>query len=72
MHVYLERDVELVDAQGLIVRKPLGVLNHRGEAGPGDDPESYKRLMEKRGLRVHLSPSFLGETIAAEDLAREA
>ena len=67
MHVYLERDVELADGR----RKPLGILNHRGETGPGDEPESYKRLMEKRGLRVHLSPSFLGKTVAVEDLARE-
>ena len=68
MHVYLERDIELADGR----RKPLGVLNHRGQTGPGDDPESYKRMMERRGLRVHLSPIDLGKTISAEDLPQEA
>lgn len=68
MHIYLERDAELEGGR----RKPLGILNWRGEAGPGDDPVSYKRMMEKRGLRVHLSQTFLGKTVAAEDLPREA
>ena len=68
MHVYLEREVVLEGGRG----KPLGVLNWRGESGPGDDPNSYKRLMEAKGLRVHLSPTFLGKIVAVEDLPQEA
>lgn len=44
-------------------KKPIDRFNHRGEAGPNDDPASFKAVMEKRGLKVILSDKYLGAQI---------
>jgi len=51
IHIYLE------------TRPRSEVYNYRGEAGPHDDPQSFKRLMEKKNLRVYLTPEYQGQQI---------
>lgn len=62
MHIYLETAPE------------SGRFNHRGQAGPGDDPESYTRMVAKSGLRVITSEDYQGARIdrSAGDAAAEA
>lgn len=44
-------------------KKPIDRFNHRGEAGPNDDPVSFQAVMEKRELKVILSDKYLGAQI---------
>lgn len=39
-------------AQHIYMKNPSGRYNYRGEAGVGDDPVSFRRLMEARGIAV--------------------
>jgi len=61
MHVYLTKAIS-VNGRNV----PTNLLGYRGQAGDNDDPESFKKLMEARGLQVHLSPVYLGEVINSE------
>ena len=53
MHIYME------DGPG------SGRLKYRGEAGPADDPQSFKRLMEARGFAVRIEAEKTGDVIDA-------
>lgn len=61
MHIYLTKAVKKDGA--MVLTDNLG---YRGEAGEHDDPESFKRLMEARGLKVHLSETYLGRLIDSD------
>jgi hypothetical protein len=60
MHVYMSKTTRNEEGKEVAT----DVLKYRGEAGPNDDPDSFKRLMEARGMTVHLSAEFLGPTIS--------
>lgn len=60
MHIYLTKVIK-VDGENVLTDN----LGYRGVAGENDDPESFKRLMEARGLNVHLSEEYLGRLINA-------
>lgn len=53
IHIYLETEPK------------SGIFHYRGEAGPNDDPQGYKILMEKEGLRVILEPERGQRTITS-------
>lgn len=57
-HIYLTKSIK---RDGEMV--PTENLGYRGEAGANDDPQSFKRLMEARGLRVHLSDEYIGRLV---------
>ena len=56
IHVYLE------------TRPGSELYNYRGEAGPNDDPQSFKKLMKKKDLRVYLAPEFQGQQIRHKEV----
>jgi hypothetical protein len=58
MFIYLQQ-TKIMDGKHV----PTENLRFRGKAGDGDDPESYRQLMESRGLRVHIAPEYLGRLI---------
>ena len=41
------------------------IFNYRGVVGKNDDPESFKRLMEKKGHQVLILKEFGGRKIDA-------
>lgn len=51
MHVYLSKN------------DGSGNLGYRGETTGADNPESFKQLMEDRGLQVHLADEYQGRLI---------
>lgn len=63
MHIYLS--VGQRNASGALVNpktgQPTNKMRWRGEAGPNDDPASFKRLMESRGHVVHFHDDRPGE-----------
>lgn len=60
MHIYLE------------TAPKSGLFNHRGEAGPGDDPDSYTGMMAKSKLRVITTADYQGARIEQREAAPEA
>lgn len=58
MHIYLQKAVKRDGEQVLTDN-----LQYRGKTGKNDNPEGFKRLMEARGLRVHLAKEYLGATL---------
>lgn len=39
-------------AQHIYMQNPAGTYNYRGEAGPNDDPVSFRRKMATQGVSV--------------------
>ncbi len=54
IHVYMSTKRGARKADGSIELPEGAELNDRGEAGPDDDPQRFKRLMEDLGYRVEL------------------
>jgi len=52
IHVYLQM-------QDKTSKEPLRQFRYRGEAGPDDDPQSFKKTMARRNLAVILSPDVV-------------
>lgn len=47
----------------LQVKPGTDYFKRRGQTGPADNPDSYKRNMERKGLKVILSETNLGPAV---------
>lgn len=60
MHIYMATDTS------------GALFNYRGETGPNDEPESFKRKMEAQGFDVILKmPSLVHQPITGKNIPRE-
>lgn len=55
MHIYVQEGKK-VDGKIQLTDN----YKYRGESGKHDDPKSFKKRLEQKGLKVHLSRKFLG------------
>lgn len=68
-HIYVtvgtkSKDGIYRDANGV----PSSVMNYRGKVGEGDDPESFQRMLAKKGMGVHVSGTLIkpGEFVGVD------
>lgn len=53
VHVYLQD-------QDKTTKQVYPRFRYRGETGPNDDPQSFKKTMGARGLKAHFTGNFEG------------
>lgn len=59
VHVYLQQ-------QNKSTKQALPSFRYRGETGPNDDPQSFKRVMARKGLKVELTDTFQGVVVETD------
>lgn len=69
IHIYMS--VGKMNAEGKFIDTQTGeetlVMRHRGEVSVGDDPVSFKEMMEKKGHIVELHNDVVGDLVERSD-----
>lgn len=73
MYAYMANSQGVVDMNKMEVVgvAPGTQFRRRGEVGPNDDPQSFKRMMAKKGFAVVFSSEDCGEVATASALGVE-
>jgi len=55
IHVYMSVEPCTLSPDGRLLPDQAAVFNYRGEAGPADDPHSFRKFMARKGHLVVLT-----------------